>query len=31
MTGQWLEEVGFGLGQELEVELKAGGLSIQAV
>jgi hypothetical protein len=31
MTGQWLEEVGFGLGQELEVELKAGGLTIQAV
>ena len=31
MTGRWLEDAGFGLGQEYEVEVKAGKLTIQAV
>jgi len=31
MTGQWREDAGWGLGQEYEVEVKAGKLSIQAV
>jgi hypothetical protein len=31
LTGQWLEEAGFGLGQEYEVAVRAGRLTIQAV
>jgi hypothetical protein len=31
MTGGWLEQVGFDLGQEYEVEVEAGKLTIQAV
>jgi len=31
MTGRWLEHAGFDLGQEYEVEVEAGKLTIQAV
>ncbi len=31
MTGRWLEDAGFGVGQEYEVEVEAGKLTIQAV
>jgi hypothetical protein len=31
MAGRWREEGGFGLGQEFEVEVKAGRLTIQEV
>lgn len=31
MTGRWLEEAGFDLGQEYEVEVEAGKLTIQAI
>jgi toxic protein SymE len=31
MTGRWLEEAGFRLGREYEVEVEAGKLTIQAL
>jgi hypothetical protein len=31
MTGRWFEDAGFGLGQEYEVEVEAGKLTIQAI
>lgn len=31
MTGRWLKEAGFDLGQEYEVEVEAGKLTIQAL
>jgi len=31
MTGRWLEEAGFDLGQEYEVDVEAGKLTLQAV
>jgi hypothetical protein len=31
MTGRWLEDAGFELGREYEVEVEAGKLTIQAV
>ena len=30
MTGQWLEAAGFALGQEFEVKVKAGRLTLRA-
>lgn len=31
MTGQWLGDAGFALGQEFEVEVEAGGLTLHAI
>jgi len=31
MTGRWLQEAGFALGREYEVEVEAGRLTIQAI
>jgi hypothetical protein len=31
MTGRWLEQAGFDLGQEYEADVKAGKLTIQAI
>ncbi|MCH9651903.1 MAG: type I toxin-antitoxin system SymE family toxin [Deltaproteobacteria bacterium] len=31
ITGLWLEKAGFGLGQEVEIEIEEGRLTIQAV
>ena len=31
MTGRWLERAGFALGQEYEVEVHAGRLTLRAI